>query len=153
MRTAGSPEKKSPSRGAVGVFLTRILHRGLHTAAVGITSLALLAPFFGGVIPLLLDESSTCSMSCCKTSKSCCCHMSGAAGQPGSAWTAAGRCPTGCGLRPGVPGYQAVGIAALIVIAGFLWKTGLLPLFAIPGRNSAILAFALFERPPPTVCA
>ena len=133
------------------VLASRILVRSRHFGATGILSLALLAPFLGGIAPLLQNQDSSCGMSCCLGSKTCRCHSSEAVGQAGSAWTAAPACPGGCGQHLGLPGSLAVTLAPSGIAIGQVVQCK--SLFDCPteSHSRACIEFALFERPPPVI--
>lgn len=146
MSTAASLRYEIPLVGVTRAAVYRALVRSLQLAAVGILSFALLVPFLGGVVSLLRNQASACSMSCCKGSKICCCHS---ASQPGLSLTAAGTCPGGCGQRAGLPGSPAVTLAPGRITVGQVAQSEFLQNFSASINISAHHDFALFERPPP----
>jgi hypothetical protein len=149
--TRASSAIETTAARATLVSAHRILVRSRHFGAAGILSLALLAPFPGGIVPLLQRQGSSCGMSCCLESKTCCCHSSEAADQAGSVWTAAPACPGGCGQHPGLPGSLAVALAPNGIAVGQVAQCNSLPDCPTESLSRAYIEFALFERPPPVI--
>jgi hypothetical protein len=148
--SAGSAFEITEAR-ATWTSVHRILIQSFHLASVGIISLSLLAPFLGGLVPLLQSQVSSCGMSCCEGSKCCCSRSSKAGTTSGSVWTAAPLCPSGCGQRAGLPGSPAVTLAPRRVAVGQVAESVPLRDSRAPSSHCADADFALFERPPPSI--
>ncbi len=117
-------------------------------------ALLTIAPSTFALIPLLITDTETCGMVCCRRMKSCCCRKAKqhAPDFPSAKWKAAPGCAEGCRQRatlpPIVPGIAA---AARPEIAALAIHTAQLPIH----QNQAVssqAAFAQFERPPPPSC-
>lgn len=112
--------------------------------------LFLLAPYGASLSLLFERDSSNCGMSCCKGTKACCCRKSShKAHQGGPTWAPSSQCPDGCGQLPATQGSPVASLGAagfetapVIVSSGARWT-------ATQRAPSALVAFALFERPPP----
>ncbi|RPJ87577.1 MAG: hypothetical protein EHM18_00450 [Acidobacteria bacterium] len=128
-----------------------LLVRCLRYATLGISFLALLAPSFAGVLPLLQDPASCCGMSCCAESKRCCCRMPDDASLRGSVLTAAPACPSDCGRRAGLPGPDVLTLVYDRVAAGRVAPAELLADYTASAYACTRVEFALFERPPPSI--
>jgi len=128
------------------------LARLARPVAAGILALALLTPL---VTELLALEGSgmTCSMSCCKSSKSCsCCRRSGHAPQPaGRRWTGETPCPKDCAQFTVLPGSPAIGPSEARFTAHPASSASPLPRASWTGWKRSAVAAALFQRPPPSL--
>ena len=137
------------ARGAAGALVFEFVHRALRISAVGVSFFALLAPLTAGAIPLLFDQPSTCSMSCCKGLKSCCCHLQNNAGRIATVWTASGKCPIGCSQRAGLQGLHAFALPSLRIAVGLIAPSDVLRDCSPEHAANTHTDFALFGRPPP----
>jgi hypothetical protein len=125
----------------------RLLGRKVRFAAIGILTLALLAPFLSG-FAVALEAGSSCPMSCCKAAKAAC-HRHGNGGtEQSSGWHSRPQCSTSCGQL------------AITSAGGWGVSTGALHADPPPAesrlqcsiqspRRYSGAEFALFERPPP----
>jgi len=110
--------------------------------------LALFAPLLNGFAVMWQSGRPSCGMSCCKTGKSCC-HKS--TGQ-GRGWSAASRCPSGCGQIAGLAAVAAWSPTAQRTLTGPALQRSLVT----PAYRTAQIRFAVeltrFQRPPPHAC-
>jgi hypothetical protein len=122
----------------------------VRSIATAILSLALLTPFFGGLIPYLQAERSSCGMSCCTGKRHCCCCSHPATTKHRTIRNATARCPEGCANRPVLPRSPGIALMATRFLSCSVGETDILRASPHPGENRRDLAFALFGRPPPS---
>lgn len=150
MSSGANPAIGIPAERSIRALVRRILVPSRRFVSVGFLSLALLAPFFGGVLPLLQDTASSCGMSCCSDAKSCCCHLHKPASQAGSLLTAAPVCQGGCDQRVGLPGSIVVALVPGSIAVGQVAPIQVIQDYAAPTHRGTDFDFALFGRPPPS---
>jgi hypothetical protein len=132
-------------------FLATLL-RGWRSAASGLVLLLLLIPYGFGFLLLAASQGPSCGMQCCKRSKVCCCGKSDKhARHDGPSWVGSSKCPGGCGQLPAVPGTPAAGPAAARIEVIPVLPLSHARISPSSPRDSSGAAFALFERPPPSV--
>ena len=121
-----------------------------RTASTLLLVLFLLAPYGASLAFLLGRDSSSCSMACCKATKKCCCRKSShQANQDGPAWAPLSRCPDGCGQLPATQGSLVASLRASRFETAPVIVSSRARLTAVQSAPAALVAFSLFERPPP----
>jgi len=113
--------------------------------------LSLLAPYGASLSLLLERDASNCGMPCCKRTKACFCRKSShRAHEAGPAWSSSSKCPDGCGQFPATQGSRVASLATtrfettpVAASSQGRWATD-------QNASSALVAFALFGRPPPS---
>jgi hypothetical protein len=123
-----------------------------RSAASVLGLLLLLLPYGSGFLLLAASQGPSCGMQCCKRSKVCCCGKSDKhARHDGPSWVGSSKCPGGCGQLPAVPGTAAASLAAARIEVSPVLPLSHVRISPSSPRDSSGAAFALFERPPPSV--
>jgi hypothetical protein len=118
--------------------------------ASGILALALLAPFFGGLILFAQNEQCARKMACCKHGTTSGCQRAGHVESTVTGWAGSLACPSGCDQKDGPPSPLKSGPACGRGDAGPApsVQAARIPKVSSNLRNGAELA--VFGRPPPS---
>lgn len=116
-------------------------------AGAGLIALVLVTSH-GWVLMALGTSSTECGQKCCRVRKSCCCRQKRASGESAPV-VYARTCPPGCSQSIGVPAALQAWFERPFRVFFAAPVMTLLTVTHVASLSCFVIAYALFQRPPP----